>query len=853
MRESPQGLGLQQEFNPLSPADHSSFDLASVEATLHVLADVFGQNDPSRPSSFPGPSESSAPPSEEFTYRSLVDRLPAVVFMASLEGGIGDAYVSPQIEAALGFSQGEWLEDPIRWYQHIHPDDKERWSTEAAQMFTSGAPLKSVYRVIARDGRVVWFQCEASLLRREDGRPCAIQGVGFDITKLKESERTLSQKNKQLELLKDVATSANQATTIAEALQFAVERICEFTGWPLGHACIASASQKRQASSPIWSAVQDHRFDDFRAVSEANEFTMVMDLIKSVVANPRPVWVRDVANHPNFARRSAAQQAGIKSAFAFPVLSGREVIAVLEFFAVDYSDRDDALLEIMELVGNQLGQVVDRIKRLATEGKFRELLEAAPDAMLVVNREGKIVLVNAQMKNTFGYTREELLGQSMEMLMPERFRGGHPAHRNGFFADSRVRPMGAGAELYGLRKNATEFPLEISLSPLETEEGTLVVSAVRDITERRRLDRQLEAAAAEAEAASRAKSMFLSTVSHEIRTPMNAILGCAQLMSRDLELGTNAKANLKIIRHSGEHLISLITDILDMSKIEAGRTDLNPATFNFLRLVENLASMFRFAAQAKGMQLEVVVDGDSVVYLVGDEGKIRQVLINLLGNAIKFTARGQIKLHITLQRRNANQLWLSARVQDTGSGITEEQQGKLFQPFSQIKRGLKAQEGTGLGLAIGRGYARLMGGDISVTSTLGEGSIFCFEIPIEPDECAAGITQSVPSERIGLSTEPLPVVDDQPGRRDRYPLPLAVSPEQLAKLSLGLINQLQDAVQKGEKDRLDQLIQGVEEFDQQAAEGLKAFAENYEYDALTRLLAETKSRLKQSSTINDNN
>jgi two-component system sensor histidine kinase/response regulator len=345
--------------------------------------------------------------------------------------------------------------------------------------------------------------------------------------------------------------------------------------------------------------------------------------------------------------------------------------------------------------------------------------------------------------------------------------------------------------------------------------------------------------------------MFLSTVSHEIRTPMNAILGCAQLMSRDLELGTNAKANLKIIRHSGEHLISLITDILDMSKIEAGRTDLNPVTFNFSRLVENLASMFRFAAHAKGLQLEVIVDGDSVVYLVGDEGKIRQVLINLLGNAIKFTARGQIKLHITLQRRNANQLWLSARVQDTGSGITEEQQGKLFQPFSQIKRGLKAQEGTGLGLAIGRGYARLMGGDITVTSTLGEGSIFCFEIPIEPDERAAGITQSVFSERMNLNTEPFLVVDDQSGRRERYVSPLAVSPERLAKLSLELINQLHDAVQKGEKDRLDQLIQGVEEFDQQAAEGLKAFAENYEYDALTHLLAETKSRLQQSSTIHN--
>ena len=243
MRESPERLGVQRQSNPVLLADHSSVDLASAEATLHGLADLFVQNDPSRPLSFPAPSESSPPVSEESKYRLLVNRLPAVVFMASLEGGIGDAYVSPQIEAALGFSQGEWLEDPLRWYQHIHPDDKERWSIEAAEMFISGAPLKSVYRVIARNGRVVWFQCEASMLRREDGRPCAIHGVGFDITKLKESERTLYEKNRQLELLKDVATSANQATTVAEAMQFAVERICAFTGFPLGHACIASASR----------------------------------------------------------------------------------------------------------------------------------------------------------------------------------------------------------------------------------------------------------------------------------------------------------------------------------------------------------------------------------------------------------------------------------------------------------------------------------------------------------------------------------------------------------------------------------------------------------------------------------
>jgi signal transduction histidine kinase/CheY-like chemotaxis protein len=281
---------------------------------------------------------------------------------------------------------------------------------------------------------------------------------------------------------------------------------------------------------------------------------------------------------------------------------------------------------------------------------------------------------------------------------------------------------------------------------------------------------QLQEAKAEAEAANRAKSTFLSTMSHEIRTPMNAILGYAQLMMRDPGLGTDAKKNLTIIGRSGEHLLALINDVLDMSKIEAGRIELNPVTFNLSRMLDDLAAMFRLRAEAKALRFEMLVDGEVAPYVVADQGRIRQVLINLLGNAVKFTQLGQIGMHVTLKQGDADRLWLTANVLDTGSGMTYEEQKKLFEPFTQLGSGLDNVKGTGLGLAISRKYARLMGGDITVGSKPGSGSVFRFEIPIGRGDAGVGMRRNV-SRRViavrkGQEALRILVVDDHSENRD---------------------------------------------------------------------------------------
>jgi PAS domain S-box-containing protein len=353
------------------------------------------------------------------------------------------------------------------------------------------------------------------------------------------------------------------------------------------------------------------------------------------------------------------------------------------------------------------------------------ILKISSEAIVVTDHTTRILMFSAGAEAIFGYRADEIVGQPITRLIPPRFRALHEQHVDAFAeGPAETKVMRERGAIFALRKDGEAFPVEASLSKRQTPDGLVFTTIIRDITERQRAEAALAEAAAAAKAATIAKSAFLATMSHEIRTPLNGVLGMAQVMAFD-ELSPVQKDRLDVIRQSGEALLAILNDVLDLSKIEAGKLDLEAIEFDLGGLVRGAHAAFTTLANKKGLSFALDIDQADGAYL-GDPTRVRQILYNLISNALKFTETGEVR--VTAAHRDGG---LRLAVADTGIGMAPEALASLFNAFVQADATTtRRYGGTGLGLAISRELTELMGGSIDVTSALGRGTTFEVFLPL---------------------------------------------------------------------------------------------------------------------------
>jgi PAS domain S-box-containing protein len=564
----------------------------------------------------------------------LLTSSPSMICSFEARGGHAPTFISDNVRDLLGYEPSDYLAGPEFWLERVHPADLPRVRSLFPRLLETGHNGIE-YRFRRKDGAYRWVRDEQRLVRDESGDPLEVIESWSDITERKQAEIALREQTAFVELLQAIAAASNEAATVEEAMRFCLDRVCTHTGWTIGHVhALAEDGSGDLLPTSIWHLDDPKRFERFRAATEQMRFASGVGLAGRVLASGEPAWIMDATQEPNFPRAKAAADAGVKAGFGFPVLVGREVVAVLEFFADEALEPDKPLLKVMAYIGAQLGRVVER-KR--AEDALRQAKQRAEDA------------------------------------------------------------------------NQT-------------------------------------------------KSAFLANMSHELRTPLNAIIGFTRLVMRRAKDVLPAKQyeNLQKILVSSEHLLSLINTVLDLSKIEAGRMEVRPAEFPLEPLLDLCLATVEPMVKADRVRLIKDVQGP-LPALFTDQERLRQILINLLSNAAKFTETGSITLRV---RRLGGKVELV--VADTGIGIPATALELIFEEFRQVSSGaVRAHSGTGLGLAISRRLARMLDGDIAVASEEGKGSTFTVTIPVR---LASAPELRPPATAVSIAAQADPAYRPEPGK-----------------------------------------------------------------------------------------
>ena len=616
--------------------------------------------------------------------QAFIDQGPLTVYVYRPEGPGPKAYMSPQLEAILGYTAEEWTADPDLFSKVLHPDDRDWVLAEQRRTQEAGEPFRAEYRMMTRDGRVLWFLDEAHEVAGREGEPAYHYGYLLEITERKELEEA-------------VRAAEERYRALVEQLPLAIyiDRLDEL-------------------SSNVYTSPQIERMIGYTAEQWAAEDDLFVRLLHPADRD------RVLRDH----ERTRTTGAPLRTEYRLITADGRVVWVRDEAVVVSYRDGDEPLLQgfMVDVTERKAADqaLLDSQAELARQkAYYQELHRLSPVAIVTLDMDNRVLSWNPAAERLFGYAQGEAIDRPLaDLLFPtEDLR-------------EESRAIQRQAEDHGLahviarraRKDGVLVDVEILTVPLVVDgERTGFLVLYHDITE-------LLRAREDAEAATQAKSAFLATMSHEIRTPMNAVIGMSGLLL-NTDLSDEQREYAEVIRTSGEALMRIIDDILDFSKIEAGKLELEEGSVEIRACAESALDLVAVSASKKEIELGCLVDDDVPAAIVGDATRLKQALGNLLANAVKFTEAGEVVLAVTAEDAGGDLRRVRFSVRDTGIGIPAEQMHRLFESFSQVDASTtRRYGGTGLGLAISKRLADLMGGALSVESEEGRGSTFQFEI-----------------------------------------------------------------------------------------------------------------------------
>ena len=648
------------------------------ETLLLQLSSIFLEQSVRTAPPVPTSQSVSEPPNLQDRYKVLVEQIPAVVFMLNLDGGIGEAYVSPQIEKSMGYTQEEWLEDPIRWYQHIHPDDKTRWSAEAAQMLMTGAPVRSVYRVIARDGHIVSLHCEVKMVRTADGRPWFIHGVGFDVPDLKKTEESLETERNFVSAILDTV-GAVVVVLDAEGRIMRFNRACEeITGYTLPEV----------QGRPVW--------DIFIAPEEAYQFKAMFSTTQAMPGRQEyeSQWITR-GGETRLIALSGSVLPGTQLSSTYTILTG-----------IDVTERRRLEKRELERQAAKTEETLDLLQRL---------IDSMSESMFLVDFFGRIKKANRAANGLLERQGTDLVGQRFSDLLPNPEIAATPV---------KLLKRSPGGKLYletEVRSGAGEvIPVSVSSVLVRDTKGKItgVLLVLQNILERK----QAEAALRRSEKLA-AAGRLSATIAHEINNPLEAVTNLLYLARKKptqvLRFLDLADQELARVSHIAKQTLGFYRD------------SSSPISIDISEVFDNV--LFLYGKRLEARQIIVNKEYDPEVRITGFAGELRQVFSNMISNAIDAIGqRGKLSIKVSMGFcwNDHSVSGVRVTVGDTGSGIEPEHMKRIFEPFYTTK----VDVGTGLGLWVTQGIVKKHHGSIRVRSTTKpgkSGTVFSIFLPTD--------------------------------------------------------------------------------------------------------------------------